>query len=431
MKFQAVNPYGASFFSFAVCLAAFFFPREIWNAALQEDNYAQLDWVMLAYVVACNLALYFGIGLCSGLMQQVRPRAVISRAQGCAQLLPVLIAVLAALFFVIGYLVTQHPGYMLLTVSGEANVAKQMLIDNEVRYTTLIHYAIPVVLWAYYRKIQIEMTSGKLGAIGFMVYLSIFLVLMIAFVNAARYLILPVILGLFVIHVMLKKLSTIPASRHLAVSLRLYAMLLLFVVVVFSLFSFLRGNEDVNDIYASILGYGPVSFNRLAVQLDGKLAFDFSSSGIYVVPEPLLGAVRAVFALPALNGTEVWSSEFDSVAKMGLNSDFIWLTVYGYTFDTLGFFSPVYFLLFGLFVGLAWRSFLTGSVFGIVFYPFAYFSIFFFFGSNYLTAYLQYYLLVFAMLATYEQLIRIVFTTWRRTPRGDYPAVDRSIQPGM
>jgi len=408
MKYYAINPYAASIFPVAIYLFAFFFPADTWRQVLFEENYVQYNWVVFFFVFLCNIFLYVGIWIGSKSSQKIIAKKPVSQSVQHTRIFPVLFVTIAVLIIFIAYLAGNFPGYLLLTVSGQANIAKQMLIDNEIKFTTIIHYAIPIVLWAYYRRLELK--NESISILSCTIGLAVFLVLTIAFVNAARYLILPVILGLYVIYAKLRQYDKIPVSRHLKVSIRNYFLLLVSVVVIFGIFSFLRGSEDLNEVYSSVLGYGPVSYNRLAMQLQGKLLFDFSGTGVYVIPDPILSLWRLVSGAVPMSGNDVWTSEFNSVGKVGLNADFIWLTVYGYTFDSIGMFAPIYFLLFGIFSGITWRSFISGRVFGIVFYPFVFFSIFFFFGSNYLSIYFQYYLIIFIVLSSYEWLISTLLT---------------------
>jgi hypothetical protein len=78
----------------------------------------------------------------------------------------------------------------------------------------------------------------------------------------------------------------------------------------------------------------------------------------------------------------VYFSEFSSIAAGGLNPGFNWSGAFGYIYADLGWWTPIYLLPVGMFVGFLWRSFQRQSVVGIVLYPWAGFSILFWFGWN-------------------------------------------------
>lgn len=167
----------------------------------------------------------------------------------------------------------------------------------------------------------------------------------------------------------------------------LFTILFLFIVV-FVLFSYLRGVSDFEGHLVSFLGYGPASYNRLAALLDGNINFPYAGTGSYafafLLNFPIVGdflEIRSIFNLPT--SFDVWRSEFYAISSSGLDSSFNWISALGYIYADISFFSLGYIFILGLINRWLWCEFVKKSPYGIILYPWFAFCTIFWFGFNY------------------------------------------------
>lgn len=406
MKQHAISPYFVPIVPFFVFMVAFLCPPEHWQSIFNEDNYTYFDPASLTFVIICLFFLY--IGIWSGLKlnnASKRPKSsMINTKSSFIIIFPVLLITSLVLTIYIYYLATQIPDYILLTLSGQGDIAKQLIASDEVDFATLPNFAIPITWWAWYRFLEPTNRHSFHNLLLTALITTTALLALIIVINAARFALMPLIIGLFVIYAHLKIFSQSPEKDHLKKSIKIYTYLLICVISIFSLFAIARGASGIAGLIEMILGYGPVSFNRLSAALSGDLIFEYSSSGVYLIPDPFFYLWSNVLGTQHPTSMAVWLSEFDGVAAASLNENFIWLTVFGYTYDTIGLFSPAYFIAYGVLTGFLWRAFTAGQTYGIILYPLAYFSIFFFFGSNYFVIFFPYYTFILITIWAWENL---------------------------
>ncbi|NCO14332.1 MAG: hypothetical protein GW821_19565 [Shewanella vesiculosa] len=408
MRYLAINPYLVPLLSLAVMLVAFFYPGSTWEAIFDEPNLAFLNLKVLAWVLSCLFFLYLGIFISDNLIyfsEKTEVHFVMQLPTVGWLLLPVLAATLLALLLYLIYLVKVHPGYIFYTFIGQASLAKEMIQRDEVDFSTLPNFAIPILWWAWYRYWQLVSIDRGSQFTKFFLQSVTIVLLFVLIVIAARFALMPFIIGLFIIYAKFWIFDQLDCRQHFVRSIKIYSVLLAFIVGVFSLFSLARGYGEMAQIWEMILGYGPVSFNRLAYVLDGELSFEYSKTGVYLIPEPIFSIVRNLFLLPIFSDFELWESEFAGIASAGLNEQFIWLTQFGYAFDSVGIFSVFVFLFYGLVLGWLWKSFLAAKVVGIVLYPLMYFSVFFMFGSFHFIIFFPFYGFIFLVLFFWEKLL--------------------------
>ena len=77
-----------------------------------------------------------------------------------------------------------------------------------------------------------------------------------------------------------------------------------------------------------------------------------------------------------------WSMEFLAISRAGLNSSYIWLTIFGYVYSDIGWLTLIYFFVLGMVAKTLWQAMLSGRAFALVLYPSFAFSILFWFGTN-------------------------------------------------
>lgn len=349
-------------------------PNSIWLPVLHEVNSAYLNFSVLLFIVlsncCCMLGIYIGIRV---KFVGRYPHKANDLYQG-RKLKALYFPVIALIFLIlidIAYLFYSYPEFVFLSISGEGDAAKLLLMDDTIRFKTLVLYAIPVNIWAWMRYAN---SDGNYNGLRFLLLISTFLCVVLCVINASRAQLMPLFVGLFVIFAK-NRLDKVEVSKHGLISLRYLMVFSFMLIAIFSVFAMTRGNTDIDQIVASILGYGPVSFNRLASILAGKMHYEYSPTMAYILGN---GFSNIVFET---ENWQIWASEFSSTLQAGLNDNYIWGTMYGYLFDGLGFLSIIYFVLFGVFIGGVWKGFCRGSLFGLIFYPFLFFCLLFFLGQ--------------------------------------------------
>jgi len=411
MKYHAINPYFPLTVSLCLFAVSFFYPDSGWRTLVGEENLNFLNLQSLAFFLACVLLFVCGVAAVnhsglrfSGSVVFYGESFSFERRPGIL-LLPVLLSVILVMTLYLLYLDYRVPGFVSYVFTGRGGEAKYLITSGELKFSTLQNVAVPVVAWAAYRYLDIKRKwGGSIPWVGAVLFLTVSIVIFVDVVTVARYALMPLFISLFVIFM---KVSIFDNNKrsHLFVSLRFLLVLFLMIVSLFIVFSYLRGVKDVTGVFSMILGYGPVSFNRLAALLQGNLSFEYAGDFVYIVPEPFLTACRWLAGMAPVSGHDVWLSEFDSVAQSGLNGDFIWATTFGYIYDSIGYFSLVYFFFYGCLTAMFWKRFLSGRTSGIMFYCAIYFSIFFWFGFNYIVGFFVYYLLAYLLITVWEKTI--------------------------
>lgn len=410
MSRHAINPFFVPLVSLFVFSIAFFYPTESWEAIFGETNHAHLDIKALVFILSCLLMYYLGLTITLHLSP---PKGNSYSRAGRVNigwlLTPVLGATSLVLIAYLAYLNAHMPGYIFLSITGHGDQVKQLIADDQIQFNTIANYAIPVVWWAWYRyysHTEHATTTGlSLVFVRLMLVATTALLVATMIINVARFAIMPLFIGLFLIYAHLKVYQRKPPTRHLGASIKLALYLSLGLLLLFSLFAIARGSTGVEQLVEMILGYGPVSFNRLSAVLNGDLTYQYSTTGAYLIPEPLIQGMSHLLGSDYPSAVTVWLSEFDGVRNAGLNEKFIWLTVFGYLYDSIGLMSLPWFTLIGAMSAILWRAFCGGAVFGIVFYPLIYFTLLFIFGSNYLVIFAPYYFLSFVFLFLWEFIL--------------------------
>jgi len=157
------------------------------------------------------------------------------------------------------------------------------------------------------------------------------------------------------------------------------------IIALFGLISSFRTVGDNHALTQSYIGYGPTSINHLAAILDGQ----FSTENLheYLVQENFGFIYKFPFASRLLNLTETRQiarqSSFSATWRAGLNGSFNWFTSFGEIFVGLGIIAIPYLLVYGMILGVSWKAFRAGRMWGMVIYPWTAFGVMFCFGSNY------------------------------------------------
>ncbi|WP_446918145.1 hypothetical protein, partial [Klebsiella pneumoniae] len=140
------------------------------------------------------------------------------------------------------------------------------------------------------------------------------------------------------------------------------------------------------DSWVSFFGYIFVPYSHLGALLSGQLKYLDPGFGYYAVnflnSLPVIGdyMTRSFFSWP--DSYIVWQREFQDTWQAGLNGDLIWITAFGYLWVSLKLATPLYMFINGILVQAAWNGFKKGKLLGIIFYPWCFFCVLFWFGMN-------------------------------------------------
>jgi len=153
-----------------------------------------------------------------------------------------------------------------------------------------------------------------------------------------------------------------------------------------SVFVQLNRSGASSSISENIIGYFIASYNRLAAIMHNELIIPNSGSTFYVLQWvwtfPLLGNALSLMDygrdlglnLP-ISDMENWRKSFDVMYTYNLNPRYIWATTFGYAYADLGWYSTVWFFLYGFFSAVFWKKFLDRNLTGLVVYPYIALSI--------------------------------------------------------
>lgn len=201
-----------------------------------------------------------------------------------------------------------------------------------------------------------------------------------AVIKVARYDMMPMTFGIALAYLVFK-------LGNKRVSTRKYLMFIcsiaLFIIIVFFLFSLLRGSDSRTGLFNNGMGYTAASYNRLAGVLSGEIRFPYRGTGTYtfdfISNLPILGRWTH-FGLP--DSTAVWRSEFYAVSSSGLDGGYNLISAFGYVYEDIGWASPLYFMMIGVLTMWSWRRMRTGHAIGLLLYPWMAFSVLYWFGNN-------------------------------------------------
>lgn len=407
MRNHAINPYMAPIVSVMFFFIAFFMPSDIWEQYLNERNYVYLNFTIFFYMLAALQCIYLGIFFGNKVFNSnAKCYAAKSFPAYNMLLLPVIVFSLGIALVYFAYLYFVHDGYVFLVFQGQGAKAKELIAADVVDFSTIVHLLIPSVWWGWYR--YAESCRLGLNKQRFIFYILILLTLLVFFiliVMVARYALMPLFFGLFLIFMKFKVYEKNSPKKHFFKSLQYGVLFLLFVLILFSLLALSRGVSGFDDLLAILIGYGPASFNRLALVLEGGLSFPYAETGVYIIPDPFFSLLRSLIGLAPIDSMAVWRSEFSAVSEAGLNQNMIWATQLGYAWNSIYWGAFLYYFFYGFLLSFAYNKFLEGTRFGVIFYPLAFFSVFFLFGSIYFIIFFFYYFLFFVLLFFWEFVV--------------------------
>lgn len=264
-------------------------------------------------------------------------------------------------------------------------------IKNQIELTDSLGAAGPmaasIALWALYNffNYKDQISKKQKIIISLFIFLIIFSCIFRAVIKVARYEMMPLLFGLLVIYIHYKYKT----KSNFKILLYL-SFFLVSVISIFGVFSFTRGFATLSDVFQSIVGYTLTSYNHMAALLSGKLIYLNPGNLYYLLSffqdAPLLkdSLSSGYFNWPATD--LIRYREFSDTFRAGLNGSYIWLTSYGYLWISLGYLTPLVFLINGILMEFYWAKFINGKQSGLIFYPWLFFCIIFWFGTSMLTS---------------------------------------------
>jgi hypothetical protein len=382
------SPYGVAMLSYCGFLFAWLFPPGLYTEYIREPDLLFLDPQTLLFYTVC--AGVFLVGVRSSRLFGAFPRAA-SQPQVFAHnplsylLVPVFVAtfyclmsliVLGGQINLVALLASQHGDA--IKTAGQAGQLEQT-------WGRAMPALTGVLWWSLFRATQLNLkgTAKRIFYLSFLIAAGIGILTCVATVDRTN--LMPIILGLFVVHLYRTTRMTNARLATLVLSSALTATV---VVGLFLLLSFLRGALILRLLVTSLLGYSIVSYNRLAALLGGTMHYAYEGRGVYLSRYLLQdGKLNSVLHLGSTFGWPdtfgLWQSEFSSTMAAGLNPSFIWSGAFGYIYSDIGWWTPLYLYFLGLLVGHLWSSFNSGKTTGLVLYPWMAFCILVWFSTNF------------------------------------------------
>ncbi len=379
-----LSPYGLAAVSSFVFLVAWIFPPSVYERLMDERDLMFLDPRLAFFFFLCVGAFLLGVRLIdsyapSGPCIDREPKAGMSPA------VFILIPLVAALCLnIMSIVMVLRAGILLpMLLAGEGEALKESMGTDGSLVLTGMSLA-GVIWWAAWRTMELRVSGISGRVVRIILSLAVLSVVVSASLKLDRTALMPYIIGLVVITLVRRSVTKGITIRSV---MRPVGILLFCTAVIFVLFSSLRGTDTSEQMGETALIYTISSYNRLSAILSGALRYTHGGKGLYLCgflafnnTFNSLIPIRDVMQWPGFY--EVWRSEFSSVASANLNPDANWCSTFGFIYLDLGWFSPVYLLMYGLLCGLIWRAARLGSSFGVVLYPWCAFCILFWFGFN-------------------------------------------------
>ena len=386
---QLVSPYGIALVPYACFLFAWNFPPNLYTHYIREPDYMYRNPTVLLFYTLCVAGFLVGVRWAPQVRSTAPDAVSLPRIRlrfGSPLmyiLVPLLLAAVPCLVFV--GLITSSMNFIGMLMSQQGDAIKQANstggISGSDFWGSTLFLLTGALWWSAFRASQLKLTGAARRLFGAVFAASFIIDVLACLGTFDRTNLMPLLAGMIVIYLFFK---TRTGDVKLA---RLLFVLLASVVGILGVFlalQFTRGASHMDALITSMLGYTIVSYNRLAALVIGVLHYLYQGKGAYLVAfltenDRFIG-LRDQMGLP--NFFILWLSEFGSLAASGLNSNFNWASVFGYLFSDLGWWTPVYMAVAGIFAGSVWSRFRAGTTFGLVFYPWVVFSILFWFGWN-------------------------------------------------
>ena len=402
MKF-IITPKFLVIYQIILLLVAIFFPKDIYEYYVGENDYMFFNVYLL--MVGILMIVFFYIGLIFGKIffniistsNNKENFININKKPVYFVLFPLISMMILVMLYIIIFIKQNHQFFNLYVFG---TVYKQSIKANLFYYST--YMLIGVILWSiiksdYIRNHKIKKILKRL------IILGIFEVLIVSLLMQARFILMPFLIALFMIFIYKKHNINF---KYLLI----FIFLFLFILLITAYFRSSNNEDVVFSIIKQLIGYTIASYNRFALIIEGELHYTYSYTYYYLFPAlnyiPLLHNVFSNFY--GVSDSIIWNSEFISVWNSGLEGYYIWSTLYGYIFDSIGWFSLIYLFFLGFLTQFFFELFKRKSTIGIVFYSLIYASfILVFVGNIFFLSQFIAYLYVVILLILWESLFKI------------------------
>lgn len=380
-----LSPQRLIMLSGVVLLAFTLVPPGFYRALINERNFMFANAELCLFVIGCLTIIYVGTVVGAGVrFSKGRPLPRLVTVSPFAYLLMPVSVALTMVVATIAILLKNEPWLLATALVGDGQEVKNLMATaTQGAMTGSLPLAMGICWWGYaqFLSMRLDMTRFNRVFSGVLIAaLTGFLFLAFG-LTLARYLLMPLLFGMFLLRTR-AKLAEGEKVRKLILPALGFAVL---VLILFGLIAAMRNRSAHSGVLGSFVGYGPTSMNHLAAMIDGRMDsrllqdyFDTMNFGFYY-KFPFLERFYD------LNGLyeQAHDAPFNVTWRAGLNGSYIWITSLGEIGFGLGFFSIIYFFLYGVIVGKAWSAFKEGGTFGSIMYPWSAFCILFAFGSNY------------------------------------------------
>jgi len=384
-----VSPYGIAIVPYLFFLFAWSFPPNVYTHYIREPDLMYHNPAVLLFYTLCVAAFLVGVRVAPQFRSNAPDAISLPRIQlrfGSPLvylLVPLILAAVPCLIFV--GLISSGMNFIGMLMSQQGDAIKQVNstggLGGSDFWGSTLFLLTGVLWWSAFRASQLKLSGTSRRLFGAVFAASFVIDVLACLGTFDRTNLMPLLAGLIVVYLFFKTRSgDVKLARLLLVALAS----VLGILAVFVALQFARGASHIDALITSMLGYTIVSYNRLAALVIGVMHYLYQGKGAYVVAflteNDRFAALRDQMGLP--NFFVLWLSEFGSLSASGLNSNFNWASVFGYLYSDLGWWTPVYMAVAGVFAGSLWSRFRAGTTFGLVFYPWMAFWILFWFGWN-------------------------------------------------
>ncbi|EGR1424100.1 hypothetical protein D8X77_12635 [Vibrio vulnificus] len=301
-----------------------------------------------SYVYISFFLLFFALG---SIVQSIFPNVVLVKrlrknkinASGLEVTL-VLLFCLSILMFSIIDLFGRNQGLIGIFLTAAGSLKSEL--NTNALFIPIIYFTIGICFWSFNKYLNHELTKLQ----GYLTFATNFLLVSTMVIMAARYLLMPFLSSLFVIFINRKV-----RSKEITPKIIIYISLILALIIAsFVTFQIMRGG---NAMYG-LIGYGPASFNRMSAYLNGE--YELYVNKLYYISSIFKGGWSTY---------SIIQEEHDAVQRAGLDWALNWMTMYGYIYHSLGWFSLGYSFLLGMIYQFFWNGFYRGGQASTVVYP--------------------------------------------------------------
>jgi hypothetical protein len=405
-----VSPYGLALFSYAVFLIAWTFPPDVYTSYIQEPDLMFLDPMTFIFYTSCVAAFLFGVWACRYLgvsTKEVSLVRISTRMPLMYLAIPLLLATALGCAFLV--VIGGKINFVALLLAQQAEEMK-IVAQNGGFATGGFWYMSPTFLtaclwWSSYRARQINISGSSKTMLRGVFWVAFCVDAATGMARADRGSLLLPIAGLLIIYYYRK--TRLESLRLTSLAATIGASIF-GVMAIFTLLSFLRGASGLTLLMRSVLGYTITSYNRIPALLNGTMHYAYEGRGVYLSRFLLNNTtINEKLGLGSLLGwpttSQLWYSEFASVAQAGLHQGFIWSGAFGYLYSDIGWWSLIYLLIAGIIAAYLWAGFKRGGSIAILAYLWWCNWILKWFGTNsLLDEEIVFLLIIGAMLALYD-----------------------------